>query len=260
MAAQISAPSLYASLPLQRYATTPLKGTKNSHMIPLLGNPRSSYGQECREVQNRALAARMKTEDVGPFRVTGLDLAVDSLREIMNHIAAEQPKVHSALSSAGMLCCRFVRGSSTAISNHSWGTAIDLKIDGKLDKRGNDRVQFGLTLIAPIFNRHGWYWGAGFPTEDGMHFEVSLQLLRKWRDQGRLMGPVKEAEEDFLHIGDRGQDVAALQRALNAKGDDLKVDGVFGPATRAAVVEFQARNDLVPDGVVGPRTGGKLGL
>ena len=81
------------------------------------------------------------------------------------------------LGSAGMLCCRFVRGSTTSISNHSWGTAIDLTINGVLDKRGNGQVQYGLALIAPIFNQHGWYWGAGFATEDGMHFEISQDLL-----------------------------------------------------------------------------------
>ena len=81
------------------------------------------------------------------------------------------------LGTAGMLCCRLVRGSATAISNHSWGTAIDLTLDGVLDVYGDDKVQYGLTLIAPIFNRHGWYWGAAFRTEDGMHFEGSKALV-----------------------------------------------------------------------------------
>ena len=101
----------------------------------------------------------------------------------MIDIETEQRSVHDALSTAGMLCCRRVRGSKTAISNHSWGTAVDLKIEGKLDARGNDLVQRGLIMIAPIFNRHGWYWGAGFPTEAGMHFEVSREKLGRcwWR-------------------------------------------------------------------------------
>jgi len=82
-----------------------------------------------------------------------------------------------------MLCCRYQRNSTTSISNHSWGTAVDLKIDGHLDERGDDTVQYGLTLIAPIFNRFGWYWGAMFPTEDAMHFEASLSLAQTIQSQ-----------------------------------------------------------------------------
>lgn len=40
----------------------------------------------------------------------------------------------------------------------------------------------------------------------------------------------------------------------------LVVDGLDGPATRAAVTEFQRRSGLVPDGVAGPLTRARLGL
>lgn len=230
-----------------------LDGTRNALMSALLGNPRGNYDQECRPVTNAALAARMKTANVGPFRVTGLDKAVASLTDVMTDIKAEQPEVFVLLGTAGMLCCRNVRGSSTAISNHSWGTAIDLTIDGVLDKRGNDKVQFGLTLIAPIFNRHQWFWGAGFPTEDGMHFEVSRQLISSWQNV-----PATVPADDELSSGDRGPKVAELQKKLNSHGENLTVDGIFGTGTRSAVVAFQAANGLKSDGIVGKATWAKL--
>ncbi len=62
----------------------------------------------------------------------------------------------------------------------SWGTAVDLTLNGVLDARGDDQVFYGLTLIAPIFQRHGWFWGAGFRTEDGMHFEGGKALFDGW--------------------------------------------------------------------------------
>lgn len=152
----------------------------NQFMMKKFGKPRDSMSGDCQPVTNEALKKKMVTDSVGPFRVTGLKLAVDSLKAVMKDIATQQPEIYTALGTAGMLCCRYVRGSTSSISNHSWGTAIDLTLHGILDKRGDGMVQHGLSMIAPIFNRHGWYWGAAFKTEDAMHFEVSRGQLENW--------------------------------------------------------------------------------
>jgi peptidoglycan hydrolase-like protein with peptidoglycan-binding domain len=52
-----------------------------------------------------------------------------------------------------------------------------------------------------------------------------------------------------LKKGDRGANVAKVQRWLNQPDD-----GIFGPATKAAVKRFQRRQGLTADGVVGPAT------
>ena len=65
----------------------------------------------------------------------------------------------------------------TSISNHSWGTAVDIQIAGILDARGDNNIQKGLALIAPYFNKYKWYWGMAFKTEDSMHFECSRELV-----------------------------------------------------------------------------------
>jgi len=51
-----------------------------------------------------------------------------------------------------------------------------------------------------------------------------------------------------------GDDVANLQTALQQRGFDIVVDGVFGPGTEAAVEAFQRRAGLLVDGVVGSHT------
>ncbi len=238
-----------------------VSNAKQATMLALLGNPRSNYDDVCREVTNTTLKARIEIASVGPFRVQGLRPAVASLKEIVSEIAVTQPDVHTGLGSAGMLCARLVRGTTThAISNHSWGTAIDLTLDGVLDTRGDDLVQEGLTRIAPVFNRHGWFWGAAFGTEDAMHFEAGDALIRKWHADGEFGASAAPAPEMVLTTGDRGPDVLALQKRLNALGGDLKEDGVFGNGTRAAVMVFQGTHGLTPDGVVGPKTGAALGL
>ncbi|MCB0535541.1 MAG: peptidoglycan-binding protein [Saprospiraceae bacterium] len=237
-----------------------VRSAKQQTMLALLGNPRSSYDVDCQPVTNPALKKLIVLEDVGPFRVTGLKPAVDDLRKIFSNVKASNPTLHAALSTAGMLCCRLVRGTKTgAISNHSWGTAIDIKINDELDRRGDEKVLQGLVDLAPFFNQQGWFWGAGFGTEDGMHFEVGDERIREFHKAG-LFGAGIKAPETTLSIGDRGPEVRYLQERLNAFGAEIKVDGVFGPTTHAAVIAFQAQKGLIPDGVIGPRTAAALGL
>jgi N-acetylmuramoyl-L-alanine amidase len=51
----------------------------------------------------------------------------------------------------------------------------------------------------------------------------------------------------------RGEDVSELQSRLSSLGFDVgKVDGIFGPKTEEAVIEFQHNRDLAEDGKAGP--------
>ena len=85
-----------------------------------------------------------------------------------------------------MLCCRRVRGTQKSLSNHGLGLALDITIGGKLDARGDGMVQKGLLDLYSILKLHGLFWGAGFGTEDSMHFEVSAQTVRKWIAEGKM--------------------------------------------------------------------------
>jgi hypothetical protein len=61
----------------------------------------------------------------------------------------------------------------------------------------------------------------------------------------------------LLAVGSAGPEVQTLQAALNfylPRPPKLEVDGVFGPLTRARVVEFQRWKHLAADGIVGPKT------
>ncbi|MFO0660952.1 MAG: peptidoglycan-binding domain-containing protein, partial [Polyangiaceae bacterium] len=57
-----------------------------------------------------------------------------------------------------------------------------------------------------------------------------------------------------LARGSKGKAVEALQKALNEWGYSLKVDGIFGGNTDAAVRHFQKWAGLKSDGIVGPAT------
>ncbi|HHY83640.1 MAG TPA: peptidoglycan-binding protein [Clostridiales bacterium] len=52
-----------------------------------------------------------------------------------------------------------------------------------------------------------------------------------------------------------GPDVVFLQRVLASAGYNVgPIDGIYGPRTMQAVIDFQTDNGLVPDGIVGPMT------
>lgn len=66
--------------------------------------------------------------------------------------------------------------------------------------------------------------------------------------------PPADAGEPVLKQGDHGLAVEQVQTDLNTHGAHLATDGVFGPLTHEAVVEFQQANGLTVDGIVGPHT------
>ncbi len=58
-----------------------------------------------------------------------------------------------------------------------------------------------------------------------------------------------------LHIGDEGNDVKKLQKALSILGYyDKRVDGKYGDGTTTAVALYQQAEDLTPDGIAGKGT------
>jgi putative chitinase len=75
-----------------------------------------------------------------------------------------------------------------------------------------------------------------------------------------LGGDYEPAEEKELNTnqtirkGSRGPLVAEVQEKLNIS----PADGIFGPGTERIVKEWQSSQGLVADGIVGPKTLGKL--
>ena len=61
-----------------------------------------------------------------------------------------------------------------------------------------------------------------------------------------------------LRQGSKGTDVSEVQKLLNQNGYSLDVDGSYGPKTAAAVKDYQKKNGLAVDGIVGTNTYGAL--
>ena len=63
----------------------------------------------------------------------------------------------------------------------------------------------------------------------------------------------------LLQEGSQGTEVTKLQEGLkNLNFDPGIIDGIFGPRTKQAVINFQKSQQLVPDGIVGDKTWAKL--
>jgi hypothetical protein len=152
-------------------------------LTQLLGDPNdlNSEGQKL-----------MVTESVGPFEeVTGLRPVVNALDKILGKVKLEKEDLYGQLTTAGTLVVRPIKGTDT-YSNHSWGVAIDIRIDGVLDETFDEKTQRGLIELAPYFEAEKFYWGAEFTSSDGssredsMHFEASEELLAEWEAEGLL--------------------------------------------------------------------------
>ena len=61
-----------------------------------------------------------------------------------------------------------------------------------------------------------------------------------------------------VRIGAEGNITYLIQAMLICHSFDIDADGIFGPATESAVREFQKRNGLSQDGIVGKNTFNKL--
>lgn len=102
------------------------------------------------------------------------------------------------------------------------------------------------------YGRPNWALAAGVPTVDTKEPESP------WESKAQRFYTLRLP---YLSRGDTGQAVQAAQGALIASlcscGPD-GADGEFGNLTATAVRQFQQRQGLTPDGVIGPATGAAL--
>lgn len=79
----------------------------------------------------------------------------------------------------GSFVPRLVRGSSTRLSNHSFGTAFDINMEwnrlGQMPALAGEKGS--VRDLVTIANKYGFFWGGHYHTrKDGMHFEIAKIL------------------------------------------------------------------------------------
>jgi hypothetical protein len=173
-----------------------LHPTSDETMRSLLGHPKGTLtADDCQDDLASDTVQRLKeTRNFGHFSAMGIKPALDSLQKIFDAVREDNPQLFDAVGSAGMLCVRLRRPTSgapsTQASNHAWGTAIDITIDGIADTTADERVQLGIAKLIPFFNDEGWFSGVGFASsEDDTHFEVADETIQAWAARGLFDPP-----------------------------------------------------------------------
>jgi len=94
-----------------------------------------------------------------------------------------------------------------------------------------------------------------YATVNGVKTQLPGLVARRAAEAALFQAQTEQAQMGAAPEGPEEDRVRTIQRIVGAK-----VDGVYGPATHAAVARWQAAHELVADGVVGPVTAKAMGL
>lgn len=231
---------------LARQVNAGRRGARAVVNAALIGLPRGDMDHERREASDHAFIAQLASVTFAGRQT----LALRPFARVLAAVDAAMPAdLALRLGHVGVMQCRLARGTEHVVSNHAWGIAVDLKLDGETAPYVNDDV----LRLAQIMAGHGLVWGLDYGAANALHFEASDAMVRDWADRGEVRG-CDGGFDPPLGPGDRGPDVVALQRGLNGLRDpsDVDVDGVFGTATHAAVIEAEVRLGLPVTGLASP--------
>lgn len=156
---------------------------RNAEKVAFYGDPFRA-GFERDNIVSITPPWRMRyTDDNGrvtPIREIRIHrLCAASLQRVLNnlweHYGRDQHNIEAVglADYAGAYVKRNVRGSSSAISCHAFGAAIDLDPKHNPMNTSGNRGSFPDAVIN-IFKQEGWYWGGDFKSrKDPMHFQAA---------------------------------------------------------------------------------------
>ena len=191
---------------------------------------RSYYGDNIEIVTNAPVMGIRYSYPGAPVRLGDRGEAVLRIQTMLNRISRDYPAIPKVYPVDGVF------GPATEASVKTFQQVFDLTDDG-------------------IVGSGTWY--------KLVFLYVGVLDLAELISQGQTYYPSGGGTQPFpsaLREGDRGEPVKVIQYLLSVVGEfysaipEVAIDGIFGPATKNAVIALQRLAGLAQDGVVGART------
>ena len=187
---------------------------------------RSYYGN-VEIVSNAPIRGIVSSYPGTPLRLGSTGPSVVVLQESLNRIARNYPAIPKIPANDGIF------GSRTEAAVRAFQEIFNLTPDG---------------IVGPAT----WY--------RIVRIYTAVTALSELRSQGQQFYSINWSPPTVLQVGNTGEKVRLLQYMLSVLSEyipsipSLSVDGIYGPATRSAVLAFQRRAGLPETGTVGQTT------
>ena len=188
------------------------------------------YGDNIELVTNAPVRSIRYSYPGSPLRRGSRGEAVQRVQVMLNRISRDYPAIPKVYPVDGVF------GAATEASVKTFQQVFDLTDDG-------------------VVGSGTWY--------KLVFLYVGVLDLAELISQGQTYYPSGGGSQPFpsvLREGDRGAPVKVIQYLLSVVGEfysaipEVAIDGIFGPATKNAVIALQRLAGLTQDGVVGART------
>lgn len=180
------------------------------------------------EIATSQIVANVPSSYPGsPLRQGSTGLDVQTIQTYLNRIRRNYPAIPAITDETGVF------GNSTKAAVTKFQSIFQLAADG-------------------IVGKATWYKISQLYT--------AVTRLSELNSEGTTLGIGTVPPAAVLRQGSRGTDVITLQYLLNVIAEyypgvpSISQDGIFGNATRQAVIAFQQTKGLTPDGIVGAAT------
>jgi hypothetical protein len=143
--------------------------------------------------------------------------------------------------------------NSTPELKKKYGTDSKYDLDPPSDKskHNNSFIKKAYSAAKPDYESHLLNKNNSNSISTFDKYKASLEKRRALQNNSGI----KQDDRPHIELGARGEEVEAVQSTL-----DVEVDGEFGQDTKQAVEDFQTKNKLKVDGVVGPETSNAMRL